>query len=327
MLDRGIDVCEDLGLEGWRLYVLAYRARLHLDRGRWDEAAADAAFVLRSARSVPLLRILALTVLGLVRARRGDPDAWPLLDEALALARTGRTNCSTSRRWRAARAEAAWLEAAASASTRHRRRRSRWRVDRRAAWVIGELAWLRRLAGIAETVAGAVEPYAVAARRRRPRGRRRWTELGCPYDAALALLDSDDEDGLRRALAEFQRLGARPAAAIVARRLREHGVRGLPRGPRPATRSNPARLTRARDRGAGAGRSRGCRNARDRRPAVPVGEDRAPPRVGDPAQARRRQPRAGRLRGGPARAHLRRNLGIRRANLGSSPGSRRPRRS
>jgi DNA-binding NarL/FixJ family response regulator len=44
-------------------------------------------------------------------------------------------------------------------------------------------------------------------------------------------------------LAELHRLGARPAAAIVARRLRERGVRGLPRGPRPATRQHPANLS------------------------------------------------------------------------------------
>ena len=38
-------------------------------------------------------------------------------------------------------------------------------------------------------------------------------------------------------------LGARPAAAIVARRLRERGVRSVPRGPRARTRENPAGLT------------------------------------------------------------------------------------
>ena len=48
---------------------------------------------------------------------------------------------------------------------------------------------------------------------------------------------------MRQALTELNNLGARPAAAIVARRLRERGARGLPRGPRPATRENPAGLT------------------------------------------------------------------------------------
>jgi DNA-binding NarL/FixJ family response regulator len=38
-------------------------------------------------------------------------------------------------------------------------------------------------------------------------------------------------------------LQARPAAAIVSRRLRELGVRGVTRGPRPSTRGNSAQLT------------------------------------------------------------------------------------
>jgi DNA-binding NarL/FixJ family response regulator len=64
-----------------------------------------------------------------------------------------------------------------------------------------------------------------------------------PYEAALALADDDDESALRKALDELHALDARPPAAIVARRLRERGVRGLPHGPRPGTRENPAGLT------------------------------------------------------------------------------------
>jgi DNA-binding NarL/FixJ family response regulator len=48
---------------------------------------------------------------------------------------------------------------------------------------------------------------------------------------------------VRRSIDELAELGARPAAAIVARRLRERGVRGVPRGPRPRPRENPAGLT------------------------------------------------------------------------------------
>jgi DNA-binding NarL/FixJ family response regulator len=70
-----------------------------------------------------------------------------------------------------------------------------------------------------------------------------WVELGCPYEAALARADADDEDALRQALGDLQTMGAVPAAAIVARRLRGRGAVGLPRGPRPATRGNPANLT------------------------------------------------------------------------------------
>ncbi len=46
-LDRGIIVCEELGLEGWEAYVIAYRARYHLDRGagttRWPTPSASCA--------------------------------------------------------------------------------------------------------------------------------------------------------------------------------------------------------------------------------------------------------------------------------------------
>ena len=70
-----------------------------------------------------------------------------------------------------------------------------------------------------------------------------WAEAGCPYEAALCLADADDEAGLRLALEELLALEARPAAAIVARRLRDRGVTSLPRGPRATTRLNQYGLT------------------------------------------------------------------------------------
>jgi DNA-binding CsgD family transcriptional regulator len=241
--DRGVARCADLGLEAWRLYVLAYRARARLDLGRWDQAAEDAVYVLRHARSVPLLRILGLTVLGLVRARRGDPERWPLLDEAV-LAAKGQRELQYRVPVATARAEAAWLDGrAATAVDEETGEVLALAGDRDAGWVVGELAWLRRLAGRPATAEGAVGPYALQLAGDLRAAAARWRELDCPYDAALALVGSDDEDDLREALARFQRLGARPAAAIVSRRLREGGARGLPRGPRRATRESPAGLT------------------------------------------------------------------------------------
>ena len=59
----------------------------------------------------------------------------------------------------------------------------------------------------------------------------------------LALAGSGEPDSLRRGLSTLRDLGAQPAAAIVARRLRALGERGVPRGPRPGTSANPAGLT------------------------------------------------------------------------------------
>ena len=63
------------------------------------------------------------------------------------------------------------------------------------------------------------------------------------YEAGVALCPGSTEADRRRALTIFHALDARPAAALAARLLREAGVRGVPRGPRPSTKRNGGRLT------------------------------------------------------------------------------------
>jgi DNA-binding CsgD family transcriptional regulator len=72
---------------------------------------------------------------------------------------------------------------------------------------------------------------------------RRWEEVGNPYYQALELTESPDVAVASRGLRLLDRLGAVAAARLVRRRLRERGVRRLPRGPRATTRANPGRLT------------------------------------------------------------------------------------
>jgi DNA-binding CsgD family transcriptional regulator/tetratricopeptide (TPR) repeat protein len=242
-LEPGLEHCADHGLDLWRLFFVACRARLELDRGRWTAAADSASFAVGDRRTWPVPRVFALTVLGLVRARRGDPDVWPVLDEALALALPTRELQRVGPA-AAARAEAAWLEGRRDDVVGETEAALELAVRRRAPWAIGELACWRRRAGVAGTIDDAVAaPYAAELAGEWGRAAELWSGLGCPYEAALALADADDDGALRQALDELQRLGAQPAAAIVARRLRERGVRGLPRGPRATTRENPAGLT------------------------------------------------------------------------------------
>ena len=111
--------------------------------------------------------------------------------------------------------------------------------------MIGELAYWRWQAGVDDNLPAELiaEPYRLSINGDWAGAAERWRQIGCPYEAALALGDGDQEHALWQALEELRELGARPAAAIIARRLRVLGVRGVPRGPRSSTRQNPAGLT------------------------------------------------------------------------------------
>jgi DNA-binding CsgD family transcriptional regulator/tetratricopeptide (TPR) repeat protein len=250
-LDEGVRYCTERDLDSWRLYMLASQARFDFEQGRWTAATRTIETVLRDPRTAPISRIEALAVLGRLRARRGDPGVWPLLDEALALA-TLTGELQRLGPVAVARAEAAWLEGdpgSARAVVEDALDLAEGIAGQNWPWPTGELAfWLWRLGGpdrlpTSGLPDGAAEPFALQMAGAWDTAADRWRALGCPYEAAAALADSDQEPQLRTALTELERLGARPLAAAVARKLRELGVRGLARGPRPATRANPANLT------------------------------------------------------------------------------------
>ena len=240
---QGLAYCDEHGLDLWRLFFVACRSRLELDGGSWTEAGESAALVLRDPRTWPVPRVFALSVLGLVRARRGDPSVAEPLEEAHALAEpTGELQRIGP--VAAARAEAAWLDGDDAAVIDVTRPALELALRRAAWWVVGDLMRWRRLAGARDPVPPDVPPpYAAELSGDSQRAAELWTGLGCRYDAAIALAGAEDEDTLRQALDELQQLGGRPAAAVVAARLRDRGVRGLARGPRPSTRENPAGLT------------------------------------------------------------------------------------
>ena len=243
-LERGLEYCRERGLDTWRLYLLGFRARLELDRGRWEEAVESAEAILRDPRSAPVPRGLALITLGLVRTRRGDPDASAPLAEEHALAAPTEEPIRIG--WiAAARAEAAWLAGEHATVKRETDVALSLALRRHMPWLAGELACWRWRGGVRDRFApgAAAEPYALSIAGEWARAAERWREIGCPFEAALALADADQEEPLRQAYDELQTLGARPAAAIVARKLRERGARGVPRGPRPRTRENTAGLT------------------------------------------------------------------------------------
>ncbi|HEX5991284.1 MAG TPA: AAA family ATPase [Thermomicrobiales bacterium] len=239
-----IDFATDHDHDFRRWYLLARRAGLRARQGAWDAVETETRHVLRQPVLSPVTRLVALTALGQVCVRRGSHEAAAALDKALALAeRSGQL----IRSWpvRAARAEAALL-----AGDRTRARQEVLAVrdsifTRANHWQRGELAWLLWQAGDQDVPTdNLAEPYALQIASNYAAAAIAWHELGCPYDEACALVESDDPALVRRGAAIFEELGARPALRHAIRRLRALGVRD----PRPL-RSEPRAVARASSHG------------------------------------------------------------------------------
>ena len=239
----GVAHCEERGILSHSAYIQAWYTPCELDRGRWTEAAAMAEQLLRSPDIAGVQqRITLLATLGLVRVRRGDPGAEALLEEASKLA-LPTSELNRIGRVCAARAEHAWYRGDLEEVAREADLGLSHVGGHTAPWIKGELVFwqsrARRDCTIPEDIA---EPYRHLLEGRWRESAAAWARLGMPYEQALALAEGS-EVYLREALLILTGLGEGPLAAIVRRRLRECGAKGVPRGPRETTRANPAGLT------------------------------------------------------------------------------------
>jgi DNA-binding CsgD family transcriptional regulator/tetratricopeptide (TPR) repeat protein len=243
-IERGIEYTRRLGLEAWLKCLIADRAAVELALGRWDDAAATAQTVLSGTRDQVLApRVVSLVTLALVRARRGDPGYWPLLDEANETALAA-DDLELVAPVAAARAEAAWLEGRVrevGTETEHAYDMS---CRLKEPTYAGQLArWRARVGLPVEPPDGVPERYRLELAGEPELAAEQFRAHGAIYDAAIAVIPSTNGPPLRAALDQLRALGAKPAAAAVSRRLRELGERQVPRGPRASTTENPAGLT------------------------------------------------------------------------------------
>ncbi len=242
-LSRGLTHSEEHDLDSWWLYMLAYRARMRFEQGNWNGASEDAAAVLRHPRTTSISRIPALRILGHVRIRRGDPDANSPLQEARALAGPN-PQLQQIGTLAAIGAEAAWLAGDRQGVLREVQPAYDLVCRRRDPRMKGELAvWLWRVEALEQAPKQIAEPYATEISGDWQGAARAWQTLGCPYEQATVLALYGAEAEQREALAIFEQLGAVPASQSLRKGMRAQGARGIPRGARSSTRSNPHGLT------------------------------------------------------------------------------------
>jgi DNA-binding CsgD family transcriptional regulator/tetratricopeptide (TPR) repeat protein len=240
---EGMAYCSERELRVFTSCLMGGHANTAILTGDWDEAATVSRELLGRQRISPVNKLIPMLALGTVLGRLGEPGAWDLLDESATLAeRTLEPQAIGP--VRAVRAELRWLSGREDLALDEVRSCYGEAVGRLEPWTFGQLAiWLYRLGAPPADPPALPGPYALEAAGDWAGAAAEWDRLGRPYDAALTRLGSADEAALRAALAALDDLGAQAAATVARRRLRELGVRAIPRGPRPSTRSAPAGLT------------------------------------------------------------------------------------
>ena len=238
----GLRYAEDRNLTMRYVCVTAVLADSELKRGRWDDAIASAWCIRQRAGTVAVGHIPALTTIGTIQMRRGEPDAHATLLAAMQLAeRTGELTLIAP--VALALTEEAWLRGDLPGA----RDLIRGLFDRSGQPLTTQhrghlIAWAVRLGEEHEALAGTPGHVASQINGRWQEAADAWHALGRPYERALALIEVSTPPALTEAFDILDRLGAGPAAALVAERLRSLGER-VPRGVRPSTRANPAGLT------------------------------------------------------------------------------------
>jgi DNA-binding NarL/FixJ family response regulator len=239
---EGSAYCDEHDLRTSGLCLAGGEAEVLAQTGRWHEVEEISAEPLIGERSSPINRITFLVPLGKVRSRRGADGVWECLDEAAASS-DSLDEPSYGAFVRSARAEARWLAGEQDAAKDE--------LERAASYAascpterpnVAVLRW-RMTGEVGPEADDLPPPHAAELKGDVHEAARLWDDVGRPYDAAMALLGSNDEPDVRRALERLDALGATPAAAMARKKLRDLGARGVPYGARPATREHPRGLT------------------------------------------------------------------------------------
>jgi DNA-binding CsgD family transcriptional regulator/tetratricopeptide (TPR) repeat protein len=239
LLAEALAFCEDHDFPSHAFDVRARQAAVVCALGRWEEAERDLRALRETSEQRGLIDLIALESLARIAVRRGDEDADAVLEGAWKLAvRSGAAPYIGL--IGVIRLERAWLHAAPDAAAcladlPLERLRPRLRA---------EALRYAQLAGLEVDVPPDVaEPWASGLRGCWETAAAAWRADQRPYELAVELLASDEVGPTLEALRLFDDLGAAPAARLGRQRLREQGVRRVPRGPQPATREHPAGLT------------------------------------------------------------------------------------
>jgi DNA-binding CsgD family transcriptional regulator/tetratricopeptide (TPR) repeat protein len=241
-ITQGLAYAREYGFASHEYNLEAHRCMLLTLRGRWEEAESRLRHLL-AGEDPGVLASFGLSALGRLLARKADPKAEALLEQAWRAA--ARTNSIQAIAMAGiARVESAWLAGDHQTAIELAKVPLERTAVRGTERYRGELLRLLvRCGHPARAFAGCPPEYARGIEGDWRGAAEAWRSLDAPYEQALELAASGDQPEMLHALGILEQLGAVAAADIVRRQLRQMGITQLPRRPLPRTRVNLAGLT------------------------------------------------------------------------------------
>ena len=234
-IDEAERYAQDHGLDNIVFHARVQKAHLLIQRGRTPEAEALIEHCLAEAADPGAIKTSADTALARIWARRGDPRAAELAEQAWIqavateeiqkIAVAGITRME--HQWLQGEDEVLRETARQLADVAERHRHHRLRAE--------ALRHLKRLGEDVEPFEHCPPPLAAALAGQHRRAAELWDEAGQPYERALELLESTDASIAFEGLRLLDRTGATRTADLIRHRLRGRGFHGVPRGPRKSS--------------------------------------------------------------------------------------------
>ncbi len=240
---EGINYCIEHDLNAWMIYMQSWLARVYFETGKWDEAGDLSRSILALNNISLISKIPALTTLGWLRLRRGDPDALRLLNEvkdfALITGEIQRIGPIS-----AALLEAFWLNNEPIEYLSFGSMGFELALKQKNKNVLSYISmWLWKNGNLYSVHADIKMPFMNIIQGDWKTAAEFWHKIGCPYEEALALSDGN-KDSMLKALEIFRKLGANPAVEKLQQILRKRGFKKIPRGPYKSTMNNSWGLTK-----------------------------------------------------------------------------------
>ena len=240
--EEGIRYSEERDLDAWSSYMIAWTARLKLETGHWKEAYNIAGTLLKNEAQTPVVRIIVLVIAATIKMRRGEDDALRQLIDAKTMA----LQSMESQRILpvlSALLEYEWITGSIVIDENILDAIKLKVTGSDTIYGNGEFVfWLRKARKQKLTLKNLEEGYNADSPASTPKAAVFWEKAGSPYQQALVLFDTNDENK-RRAIAIVQQLGATAVYERMKFEMRRSGIKNIPRGIRKTTQSNPEFLT------------------------------------------------------------------------------------